>query len=85
MPEKKKSAGRPKQNYTLSEAAEYLGWKEADVLRNYYRGLEPGKSSTKDSKGVRVWKGDALKKAKSAQEARSGVSESSPSLDTATP
>lgn len=69
MAEKKKSGGRPKQNYTLAEAAEFLGWKEADVLRNFYRGIEPGKSSTKNSKGERVWNLAALKKAKSSETA----------------
>lgn len=66
MVEKKKSAGRPKQNYTQAEAAEFLGWSEADLLRNFYRGIEPGKSSSKNASGVRVWKLEALKAAKKA-------------------
>lgn len=64
----KKASGRPKQNYTQSEAAEYLGWSEADLLRNFYRGIEPGKSSVKNAAGVRVWKLEALKAAKKAGE-----------------
>ena len=67
MAEQKKSGGRPKQNYTLEEAAEFLGWREVDVLRNFYRGLEPGKSSTKNSKGVRMWPLAALKAVQKAE------------------
>lgn len=66
----KKPAGRPKQNYTQAEAAEFLGWSEADLLRNFYRGIEPGKSSVKLKSGVRVWKADSLKAAKKAAESK---------------
>lgn len=70
----KKPAGRPKQNYTQAEAAEFLGWSEADLLRNFYRGIEPGKSSVKLKSGVRVWKADSLKAAKKAAGGESSTS-----------
>lgn len=85
MAEKKKSGGRPKQNYTLEEAAVFLGWKEVDLLRNFYRGLEPGKSSEKNAQGVRVWKLADLKKAKTAEDAPGGSGFTPDEPDTATP
>ena len=83
MTEKKKAGGRPKQNYNQEEAAQFLGWSEADLLRNFYRGIEPGKSSVKLKSGVRVWKADALKAARKAQEAAEASASSAPDQDTA--
>ena len=69
MAEKKKAGGRPKQNYTLEEAADFLGIRSVDLLRSRYRGLKPGVQGEKDSKGVLVWKLADLKAAKTAEDA----------------
>ena len=72
MPAKKKSQGRPKQNYNLEEAADFLGMRSVDLLRSRYRGLAPGKLGSKDSKGVLVWKLSDLKASKTGEDAPSG-------------
>ena len=66
---KKTSGGRPKQNYNLEEAADFLGMRSVDLLRSRYRGLAPGKLGAKDSKGVLVWKLSDLKASQTAQDA----------------
>ena len=77
MVAKKKSGGRPKQNYNLDEAAEFLGMRSVDLLRSRYRGLKPGTLGAKDSKGVLVWKLSDLKASQTDEDAASDVSSGS--------
>lgn len=48
----KSSSGRQKQYYSLEEAAGVTGLKEVDVLRSFYRGVDPGRNTSKDAKGA---------------------------------
>ena len=65
----KKKGGRPKQSFTLDEAADYLGIRSVDLLRSLYRGLKPGTLGAKDSKGVLKWKLADLKASQTAEDA----------------
>lgn len=69
-------SGSQKQYYSLEEAAGATGLKEVDVLRSFYRGVDPGRNTSKDSKGVRRFDGASVrafvKASKSAEDAPQG-------------